>query len=46
MTKEMKLSMMQMRLSKIASRPDAHKTPGVMRKIKRDIRNLEKKIAN
>ena len=43
MTKEMKLSMMQMRLNKIVSRPDAYKTPGVMRKIKREIRNMEAK---
>ena len=42
MTKEMKLEMAYMRLNKIESRPDAHKTPGVMRKIKREIRNMEK----
>ena len=42
MTKEIKLEMAYMRLNRIASRPDAHKTPGVMRKIKREIRNMEK----
>ena len=42
MTKEMKLEMAYARLNKIASRTDAHKTPGVMRKIKREIRNMEK----
>ena len=42
MTNEMKLDTLKIRLNKIASRPDSHKTPGVMRKIKRDIRNLEK----
>ena len=43
MTKKMKLEMAYMRLNKIASRPDAYKTPGVMRKIKREIRNMETK---
>ena len=42
MTKEMKLEMAYARLNKIASRQDAYKTPGVMRKIKREIRNMEK----
>lgn len=43
-TTEMKIDMLKQRYAKIAARPDATKTPGVMRKIKRDIRNLEKSL--
>ena len=42
MTKEMKISIMEDRLNKIKARPDAFKSPGVMRKIERQIRNLKK----
>jgi hypothetical protein len=42
MTKEMKISIMEDRLNKIKTRPDAFKSPGVMRKIERQIRNLKK----
>lgn len=42
MDKAMKIKMQEQRLSKIQSRPDAFKTPGVMRKIERNIRNLKK----
>lgn len=42
MTKEMKISIMEDRLNKIKARPEAFKSPGVMRKIERQIRNLKK----
>lgn len=42
MTKETKISLLESRLNKIKSRPDAFKTPGSMRKIERKIRNLKK----
>ena len=37
-----KINMQKQRLAKIQSRPDAFKSPGVMRKIERNIRNLKK----
>lgn len=42
MTTAMKIKMQEQRLQKIQSRPDAFKSPGVMRKIERNIRNLRK----
>ena len=42
MTKEMKISIMEDRQNKIKARPEAFKSPGVMRKIERQIRNLKK----
>ena len=42
MTKEMKIAIMEDRLNKIKTRPDAFKSPGAMRKIERKIRNLKK----
>ena len=42
MDKATKIKMQEQRLNKIQSRPDAFKTPGVMRKIERNIRNLKK----
>lgn len=41
-TAEMKLQMLKTRRAKIAARPDAFKTPGVIRRLDREIRNLEK----
>lgn len=41
MSNEKKIEQLTFRLNKIAARPGAFKTPGVMRKIKRQIRNLE-----
>ena len=37
-----KIKMQKQRLAKIQARPDAIKSPGVMRKIERNIRNLKK----
>lgn len=42
MDKAMKIKTQEQRLAKIQSRPDAFKSPGVMRKIERNIRNLKK----
>ena len=42
MDKAMKIKMQEQRLAKIQARPDAFKSPGVMRKIERNIRNLKK----
>lgn len=42
MDKAMKIQIMEARLNKIKSRPDAFKSPGVMRKIERKIRNEKK----
>ena len=42
MDKSMKIKMQDQRLAKIQDRPDAFKSPGVMRKIERNIRNLKK----
>lgn len=42
MTNEMKLQMKQNRLNTIIGRGTYIKCPGVMRKLKRDIRNLSK----
>ena len=42
MDKAMKIKMQERRLAKIQARPDAFKSPGVMRKIERNIRNLKK----
>ena len=38
----MKIKKQEQRLAKIQARPGAFKTPGVMRKIERNIRNLKK----
>ena len=38
----MKIKQQEQRLAKIQARPDAFKTPGVMRKIERNTRNLKK----
>jgi hypothetical protein len=46
MDNAMKIKMQEQRLNKIQSRPDAFKTPGVMRKIERNIRNLKKEKEN
>lgn len=46
MTKEMKISILEDRLNKIKARSDAFKSPGVMRKIERQIRNLKKAEIN
>lgn len=42
MDNAMKIKMQEQRLAKIQARPDAFKSPGVMRKIERNIRNLKK----
>ena len=42
MDNAMKIKMQEQRLAKIQARPDAFKSPGVMRKIERQIRNLKK----
>ena len=42
MDKTMKIKIQEQRLAKIQARPDAFKSPGVMRKIERNIRNLKK----
>ena len=42
MTKELLKSEKENRLQKILSRPDCLKSPGVIKKLKRQIRNLEK----
>ena len=41
MTKEMQIQMLETRLDKIAGRPEATKTPGVMRKMIRKINKLK-----
>ena len=46
MDNAMKIKAQEQRLNKIQSRPDAFKTPGVMRKIERNIRNLKKEKEN
>ena len=46
MDNAMKIKMQEQRLNKIQSSPDAFKTPGVMRKIERNIRNLKKEKEN
>jgi hypothetical protein len=46
MDNAMKIKVQEQRLNKIQSRPDAFKTPGVMRKIERNIRNLKKEKEN
>lgn len=46
MDKAMKIKMQEQRLAKIQARPDAFKSPGVMRKIERNIRNLKKENEN
>ena len=42
MDKAMKIQINEARLNKIKARPDAFKSPGVMRKIERKIRNMKK----
>ena len=46
MDNAMKIKVQEQRLNKIQSRPAAFKTPGVMRKIERNIRNLKKEKEN
>lgn len=46
MDNAMKVKMQEQRLAKIQARPDAFKSPGVMRKIERNIRNLKKEKEN
>jgi hypothetical protein len=46
MDNAMKIKMQEQRLAKIQARPDAFKSPGVMRKIERNIRNLRKEKEN
>lgn len=46
MDNAMKIKVQEQRLNKIQSRPDAFKTPGVVRKIERNIRNLKKEKEN
>ena len=46
MDNAMKIKVQEQRLNKIQSRPDAFKTPRVMRKIERNIRNLKKEKEN
>ena len=41
MTKEMQIAILEQRYNKISARPGAFKSPGVMRKIARQIRNLK-----
>ena len=42
MTREEKLLLLKVRLHKLESSPKAHDCPGVITKVKRQIRNLEK----
>ena len=42
MTKEEKALLLRVRLHKLQSSPKAYDCPGVMKKVKRQLRNLEK----